>query len=110
VCTLITSGEQNVRILTRVALENKLYYLTISYYFTCQQTTSLVSKKTSQNTREISISEVQTNPSLWNDTHPEYINREINKKKLVAVGKIIGLTGIIQYNINYFNYINGTYS
>lgn len=58
-----------------------------------------MSKKTSQNTREILISEVQTNPSLWDDTHPEYKNCERNKKKWEEVGKIVGLTGITQYNM-----------
>jgi len=84
---------EHVRILSRVALENTLYYLTISCYFACQHPTSLMSK-TSQSTREILISVVQTNPSLWDDTHPEYINREKNKKKWEEVGKITGLTGI----------------
>lgn len=62
-----------------------------------------MSKKTDQITREILISEVQTNQSLWDDTHPDYKNCEKNKKKWEEVGKVVGLTGIIQYNINYFN-------
>ncbi|XP_029348355.1 transcription factor Adf-1-like [Acyrthosiphon pisum] len=52
-----------------------------------------MSKKTSQNTREILISEVQTKPSLWDDTHPEYKNCERNKKIWAEIGKIAGLTG-----------------
>lgn len=54
-----------------------------------------MSKKTSQNTREILISEVQTKPSLWDDTHPGYKNCEMNKKIWAEIGKIAGLTGII---------------
>lgn len=33
--------------------------------------------------REILISEVQTRPSLWDDTHPEYKNVE-KKQKIVV--------------------------
>jgi len=59
-----------------------------------------MSKKTSQNTREILISEVQTKPSLWDDTHPGYKNCERNKKIWAEIGKIAGLTGMLYiYNI-----------
>jgi hypothetical protein len=46
-----------------------------------------MSKKTSQNTREILISEVQTKPSLWDVTHPGYKNCEKNKKIWAEIGK-----------------------
>lgn len=62
-------------------------------------------KKTSQNTREILIFEVQTKPSLWDDTHPGYKNCENNKKIWAEIGKIAGLTGIIHFII-YYNIIN----
>lgn len=34
----------------------------------------------SNDMREILISEVQTRPCLWDDTHPQYKNVEKNKK------------------------------
>jgi len=46
--------------------------------------------------REIIISEVQTRPSLWDDTHPQYKNVERNKKMWEEIGKSLGKTGIIK--------------
>jgi len=45
--------------------------------------------------REIIISEVQTRPSVWDDTHPQYKNVERNKKMWEEIGKSLGKTGII---------------
>lgn len=44
--------------------------------------------------REILISEVQTRPSLWDDTHPQYKNVEKNKKLWCEIGKLIGIPGM----------------
>jgi len=44
--------------------------------------------------REILISEVQTRPSLWDDTHPEYKNVEKNKKLWCEIGKLVGIPGM----------------
>jgi len=45
--------------------------------------------------REIIISEVQTRPSLWDDTHPQYKNVERNKKMWEEIGKSLGKSGTI---------------
>lgn len=64
-----------------------------------------MSKKncTNQNTRELLISEVQTKPSLWDDTHPQYKNNERNKKIWEEIGNVVGMTG---KQIRYYYYYN----
>lgn len=53
-------------------------------------------------TREILISEVQTRPCLWNDTHPHYKDSEKNKKIWEEIGNVVGLTGMCCINVLYY--------
>lgn len=67
----------------------KLWYH-YSLYFRASCFWTMDDKRSVESMREIIISEIQTRPSLWDDTHPQYKNVERNKKMWEEIGKSLG--------------------